>query len=137
MATEVLLEPRTSLARSLESKVAVITGSSRGIGRGIARELADRGATIAINYRNCLSAAEELRNDIRADGGECELFQHDISDRHEARALVPALPALLAFFAARRRLRMRGKRIRSCGTGRVPARLSASACHRYHAAVVR
>jgi len=88
MATEVLVESQLSFYRPLESRVAVITGSSRGIGRAIARELADRGATIAINYRNSLSSAEELRNEIRECGGECELFQHDISDRTQARALV-------------------------------------------------
>ena len=69
MATEVFVEPGLSLYRPLETRVAVITGSSRGIGRAIARELANRGATIAINYRSSLSAAEELRSEIRADGG--------------------------------------------------------------------
>jgi acetoacetyl-CoA reductase/3-oxoacyl-[acyl-carrier protein] reductase len=88
MATEVLIEPRTLLHRPLEGKVALITGSSRGIGRAIARELADRGATVAINYRNNFSCAEEVRNAIRENGGDCELFQNDISDRFQARALI-------------------------------------------------
>jgi 3-oxoacyl-(acyl-carrier-protein) reductase len=88
MATEVLLEPRISHYRALEGKVALITGSSRGIGRAIARELADRGAAIAINYRSSLSSAEVLRNEIREAGGECEIFQNDISDRVQARSLV-------------------------------------------------
>ncbi|HWG19614.1 MAG TPA: 3-oxoacyl-ACP reductase family protein [Terracidiphilus sp.] len=88
MATEVLVEPQLSPHRDLEGRVGLITGSSRGIGRAIARELAMRGATVAINYRTSFSCAEELRNDIRQAGGECELFQNDISDRMQARALV-------------------------------------------------
>jgi len=88
MATEVMLEPRVSRYRALEGKVALITGSSRGIGRAIARELADRGAAIAINYRSSLSSAEVLRSEIREAGGECEIYQNDISDRVQARALV-------------------------------------------------
>jgi acetoacetyl-CoA reductase/3-oxoacyl-[acyl-carrier protein] reductase len=88
MATELLMEPRLSLHRPLEHKVALITGSSRGIGRAIARELAERGASVAINYRNNFSCAEEVRNSIREADGECEIFQHDISDRLQARSLV-------------------------------------------------
>jgi acetoacetyl-CoA reductase/3-oxoacyl-[acyl-carrier protein] reductase len=88
MATELLMEPKLSFHRPLEHKVALITGSSRGIGRAIAKELADRGASVAINYRNNYSCAEEVRNCIRECGGECEIFQHDISDRFQARALV-------------------------------------------------
>jgi acetoacetyl-CoA reductase/3-oxoacyl-[acyl-carrier protein] reductase len=88
MATEVLIEPRLSLHRPLEGKVALITGSSRGIGRAIAHELAERGAAIAVNYRNSLSSAEEVRNCVREAGGECELFQRDLSDRGHARSLV-------------------------------------------------
>jgi acetoacetyl-CoA reductase/3-oxoacyl-[acyl-carrier protein] reductase len=88
MATELFIEPNLSLHRPLENKVALITGSSRGIGRAIARELADRGAAVAINYRNNFTCAEEVRNSIRESGGACELFQNDISDRLQARALV-------------------------------------------------
>jgi acetoacetyl-CoA reductase/3-oxoacyl-[acyl-carrier protein] reductase len=88
MATEVLIEQQLSSIRPLEGKVCLITGGSRGIGRAIAVELAKRGGTVAINYRASLSNAEELRNQIREDGGECDLFQNDISDRLQARSLV-------------------------------------------------
>jgi NAD(P)-dependent dehydrogenase (short-subunit alcohol dehydrogenase family) len=52
----------------LEGRVALITGSSRGIGRAIALELAGRGADIAVNYLRKKSAAEEVVDEIRALG---------------------------------------------------------------------
>lgn len=91
MATSVLMEAKPSFHRPLEGKIGLITGSSRGIGRAIASELAERGAAIAVNYRANFSSAEQLRDEIRGGGGECELFQNDISDRRQARELVRAV----------------------------------------------
>ncbi len=96
MATAALVEKEFSfpralprpLPRQLEGQVGLITGSSRGIGRVIARELSQRGATVAINYRNNYEAAEQLRNEIREAGEECEIFRGDISDHRQARGLV-------------------------------------------------
>jgi acetoacetyl-CoA reductase len=88
MATATYPEPRVAVERRLEGKVALITGASRGIGRAIALELADRGASIAVNYRSSERAAEEVRYDIRQSGNDCELFQGDISDREHARRLI-------------------------------------------------
>jgi len=84
----VLAEREFAFPRPLDGQVGLVTGSSRGIGRIIARELSQRGATVAINYRNNYESAEELRNEIREDGGECEIFRSDISDSRQARGLV-------------------------------------------------
>ncbi len=84
----VLAEKEFLLPRPLDGQVGLVTGSSRGIGRVIARELSERGATVAINYRDNYGSAEQLRNEIREAGGECEMFRSDISDNLQARGLV-------------------------------------------------
>lgn len=81
-------ERGVSIKRPLEGKIALITGSSRGIGRAIAMELAHLGASVAVNFRTSRSAAEELREEIRQLGCNCELFQEDVSDRQHARKLI-------------------------------------------------
>jgi acetoacetyl-CoA reductase len=82
--------PETRLAASLPltEKVILVTGGSRGIGHAICRELSERGATLAINYRQSRLLAEDLRAEIRHFDGECEIFQGDVSDRVQARKLV-------------------------------------------------
>lgn len=81
-------EAKISIERQLEGKIALVTGASRGIGRAIAMELAHRGATIAVNFRSSVGAAEDLRKEIHQMGCNCELFQENISDRQEARKLI-------------------------------------------------
>ena len=71
-------------------KVAVITGASRGIGRGIALELAKRGATVVVNYNASADAANELVAQIQADGGTALAVQADVSSEEGANALIKA-----------------------------------------------
>lgn len=88
MATVLLPETRLAPARPLEGKIALVTGASRGIGRAIAKELACRGATLAINFHNNLMAADALRQELSGAGNTCELFRGDISNAQDARRVV-------------------------------------------------
>ncbi len=73
---------------SLEGKAAIVTGSSRGIGRAIAKELALRGAAVVVNYLNSAAAAEEVANEILSEGGRALVHQADVSDFKAAQGLI-------------------------------------------------
>ena len=75
-------------ASSLENKVALITGGSRGIGRAVALELAARGAAVVVNYNKSPAAADEVVKKIQEAGGKAAAFQADVSDIKQAEALV-------------------------------------------------
>jgi 3-oxoacyl-[acyl-carrier protein] reductase len=64
----------------LEKKFALVTGGSRGIGRGIALELAREGSTVAVNYRRDEAAARETVERISALGSRAVAVQADVSD---------------------------------------------------------
>ncbi|MCM8781247.1 MAG: 3-oxoacyl-[acyl-carrier-protein] reductase [Candidatus Omnitrophica bacterium] len=64
----------------LKSKVAIISGATRGIGRAIALELGREGANIAFNYLKSKSEALDLEKEIKAIGVESKASQIDISD---------------------------------------------------------
>lgn len=72
----------------LSDKVAVITGSSRGIGAGIAKTLAARGAKVVINHRRSPEAAEEVASAITTGGGQVTVIQADVSQMDEAQRLI-------------------------------------------------
>lgn len=76
------------LTLSLEKRVALVTGGSRGIGRAIALELAARGAAVVVNYNKSPEAAGEAVQQIQAAGGKAAAFQADVSDFKQAEALV-------------------------------------------------
>lgn len=63
---------------SLKGKVAVVTGSSRGIGRAIAMRLARDGALVCINYRSNAEAAKAVVGEAEAAGGEAFALQADV-----------------------------------------------------------
>jgi 3-oxoacyl-[acyl-carrier protein] reductase len=75
-------------ATSLENKVALITGGSRGIGRAVALELAARGAAVVVNYNKSSDAADDVVKQIQEAGGRAAAFQADVSDIKQAEALV-------------------------------------------------
>jgi 3-oxoacyl-[acyl-carrier protein] reductase len=74
--------------RPLEGKVAVVTGSSRGIGRAIAVELGRRGAQVVVNYNRSADAADEVVAAIGQEGGTAMAVQADVSDYDQAQGLV-------------------------------------------------
>jgi len=74
----------------LKDKVAVVTGSSRGIGRAIALKLASLGAKVVVNYRTNAEAAREVVEAIGALGGQAIAVQADVADADDAKRLIRA-----------------------------------------------
>jgi 3-oxoacyl-[acyl-carrier protein] reductase len=72
----------------LDGKIALITGASRGIGRGIALELAREGADVVVNYRRDAHAAEETVSAIAALGRTAIPIQADVADWPQVQAMV-------------------------------------------------
>lgn len=77
-----------SFKLSLENKVAIVTGGSRGIGRAIALEFAERGAAVVVNYNKSPESAEDVVKKVQEAGGKAAAFQADVSDFKQAEALV-------------------------------------------------
>jgi len=73
---------------SLRNRVAVVTGGSRGIGRGIALRLAQDGARIAIAYRSNKTAAQLALRQLQAVGADCVAVETDISQSGRADQLI-------------------------------------------------
>lgn len=73
---------------SLEGKIAVVTGASRGIGRGIALTLAKEGATVIINYNGSTERAQAVVAEIHALGGQAEANQCNVSDYEAAKGFM-------------------------------------------------
>jgi len=72
---------------SLKGKVAVVTGASRGIGRGIAERLAKDGATIVVNYTKRAGEAEKVVSGIKGQGGNALAVQADVSKVEDIKRL--------------------------------------------------
>lgn len=75
-----------------DQKIALVTGASKGIGAAIARELAEDGFHLWLNYRSDHQAAEQVVKEITSNGGECTLLPFDVAD---AEAVAAALEPLL------------------------------------------
>jgi 3-oxoacyl-[acyl-carrier protein] reductase len=73
---------------SLEGKVALVTGGSRGIGAAVARQLADQGATVALSYSSNPEKAHEVVEAIVAKGGKAVALQADQADPAQVEQLV-------------------------------------------------
>lgn len=75
----------------LDDKIALITGSSTGIGAALARAFAAQGSVVAVHYAQSADAADALVAEIAEAGGRAEAFQADLTGSEAARALVGAV----------------------------------------------
>lgn len=79
----------------LKGKVALVTGSSRGIGKAIAVGLAECGCDIIINYHSSEDSAQKTKEEIESKGVSCKLYKADVSDRGQADAMVEDIKGTL------------------------------------------
>lgn len=77
----------------LEGKVALITGASRGIGRGIALKFAEQGANVAFTYLSSIEKGEALTKELEACGIKAKGYRSDAADFKAAEDLVNAVVA--------------------------------------------
>ena len=76
---------------SLLNKVALVTGSSRGLGRGIALALGKAGAKVCLNYLNNSEAAEGTLTKLREEGIHATMFRADASDKEQVESMIEAI----------------------------------------------
>ncbi|MBP1964947.1 glucose 1-dehydrogenase [Paenibacillus aceris] len=72
----------------LAGKVAIVTGASQGIGRGIALRFGQEQMKVVINYHTDTSEAEQLAEEVKAAGGEAIAIQADVSKEAEVKELI-------------------------------------------------
>ena len=77
----------------LEGKVAIITGASRGIGKGIAEVFAQHGANVAFTYSSSVESAMALENELNALGIKAKGYQSNAADFNEAQTFADAVIA--------------------------------------------
>lgn len=73
--------------KSLKDKVAIVTGSSRGIGARLAKALAQAGASVTVNYAGNQPAADQVVAEIKSRGGDAVALRADVSNFVEVRTM--------------------------------------------------
>lgn len=81
------------MTKSLEGKVALVTGAARDVGAEIARSLAAEGAAVAINYQSSADAAEKVVQQIVSAGGKAKAYAADVADFDAVKAMVDGIVA--------------------------------------------
>ena len=81
--------------KNLQGKVALVTGASKGIGAAIARELAARGASVAVNYSGSKAAADKLVEEINSNGGKAIAVQANVSEPSSIQPLIDTVATQL------------------------------------------
>ena len=79
--------------KELEGKIALVTGASRGIGKGIALVLAEKGAEVVVNFHHRAVEADAVVDEIRAAGGRAFAVQGDVSERDDVKRLFDEVAA--------------------------------------------
>ena len=77
----------------MSERVALVTGATRGIARGIALDLAHQGWAVAVSFRTSARTAEATRRDIEAAGARALALQADLGEAAAAKALVARVEA--------------------------------------------
>ena len=72
----------------LKDHIAVVTGSSSGIGQGIAVRFAQEGARVVVNYTGHPDGADQTLDMIKKAGGEAVICQADVTDMNDIRKLI-------------------------------------------------
>ncbi len=80
--------------KQFEGKSAIVTGATRGIGKAIALELANRGANVAFNYAKSADEAEKLKAEIEGLGVKCFAAQCDVANTESSADFVKQAAAL-------------------------------------------
>src|SRR6202020_1825045 len=89
-----LLTPKETDMTTQAPRVAIITGSSRGIGASIAKRLAANGITVIVNYAGRAADADQVVADITTQGGKAVAIQADVSVPAQVAALFDQATAL-------------------------------------------
>ena len=76
------------MIKLLENKTAIITGATRGIGKGIAQTFALNGCNVAFTYSNSVEAAQSLEKELNDLGVKARSYQSNAADFNQAQALV-------------------------------------------------
>jgi 3-oxoacyl-(acyl-carrier-protein) synthase/NAD(P)-dependent dehydrogenase (short-subunit alcohol dehydrogenase family) len=69
--------------RDLEGKLALVTGGGKGVGRVIARQLADRGAHVIVNFFHSLDAAKQVKAELEASGARVDVIRASVAQPHQ------------------------------------------------------
>ena len=72
----------------LDEQVAIVTGASRGIGRAVAKELADHGAAVVVNYFQSQEPADALAAEVTSNGGRAIAVRADVGQPDDVQAMV-------------------------------------------------
>ena len=69
-------------------RTVIVTGAAKGIGKAIAKEFANKGYNVVINYKTSEAAAMELKEELASEGKSVEIYKADVSKKEEVKGLI-------------------------------------------------